>query len=351
MKLFITLLLSINLFAGDWGSGGGDPHDVEVKPFPNQDILNDAVELLKKNIQKTFFTDKFKEAFITDLEGMVEKKRFYYVPELFAVGFNRHQGDYTKLVSNGAMTEFAPMGAVYFSKRAVEYDARTLARVIAQEIPHHIFRGRFQKNEIFANNLGTYLVTLEDIPQEPYPAAQIIYEEFDHELRDQFSLEVIKKAQKKYAEGEDVLEVLYFLGHELYKLRGSFKNYHVEADILDIKELKQRFPKTAEITPLPKLIRQKVQECVFAKYEDGPSGVTEVMSEKLTRTFLDHVEKYKDRIKKVYLVEDFYLPATKVVVDCGVGLEDDRGEIYVYKAVDRHEGNQHKPIGFPATDK
>tara|TARA_R110002072_G_scaffold534_6_gene4062 strand:+ start:235907 stop:236968 length:1062 start_codon:yes stop_codon:yes gene_type:complete len=341
--LVYLALISSSTFAG-WASGGGDPKEVKVKPFPNQKVLSEAIELLKKKVNETPLHQKFKEAFIEDLELMKSKKRFYYIPKLFAVGFNRYGGDYTKLVSNGAMTEFEKGGAIYFSKRARKYDAKTLARVIAQEVPHHIFRGKFQYDEVFANSLGTYLIVGGEIPTKPYPAAQIIHEEFDHDLRDKSSLKVINKARKKYADNEDVLEVLYYLSHELYKLRGAYLDYHVESTAPITKEMmNQRFPRNTRITHMPKLREQFIKKCVFVKYSAGPSGISEVMSEKLTKTFLEHLHLFKNKIKDFYLVEDFYLPATKVITDCGIAIEDNQGEVYIYKAVRRHEDNQGPP--------
>ncbi len=343
MKLLLALLLLSNISIAGWSSGGGDPYDVKVEPFPNKKILADAINLLKVKVANLPFHQNFKDAFMADLEGMVRLGRFYYIPELFAVGFDRHKGDYTKLVSNGAMTEFVDFGAIYFSKRAVEYDARTLARVIAQEIPHHIFRGRFQREEIFANNLGTYIITGGKIPTEPFPAAQIIYEEFDHELRDKGSLRIINEYKTKIATGESVLESLYYLSHALYKLRGSFADYHVEADSTDLISMLSNWPKVAKITPMTDLIYASMKKCVFVPYKDGASGISDVMSGKLTNILRESIKELGSKIKNIYLVEDFYLPATKVITKCGLALEDDNGKVYIYKGVIRHEGNQHGP--------
>lgn len=273
---------------------------------------------------------------------------FYYVPELFAVGFNRHPGDYTKLYSNGAMTEFNPAAPIYFSKQAIKYDVRTLARVIAQEVPHHIFKGRFQRNETFANNLGTYLVVLDKVPSEPFNAAQIIYEEFDHELRDESSRRIIEKARDEFAAGDDVLEVMYHLAHRLYKNRGSYNRYHVEASVpMTRDELFKRWKKSADITKLTQLQKDKIATCVFATYQDGPSGVTTQYQKLLTETFFKLMNEFKSKITKVYFTEEFYLPVEKEVVNCGFGLENSEGKVYLYQAIFRHEDNQCGQPGNP----
>tara|TARA_Y100000590_G_scaffold470776_1_gene670411 strand:- start:45088 stop:46170 length:1083 start_codon:yes stop_codon:yes gene_type:complete len=341
LTLLILLTFSQSAIAGGWASGGGDPKEVEAKVFPFMGKIIDAVNLLKSNLDKTPFNENFKNAFKKDLDLLLKNGRFYYVPELFAVGFNRHPGDYTKLYSNGAMTEFKLGAPIYFSKQAIKYDVRTLARVIGQEVPHHIFKGRFQRDETFANNLGTYLVLLDKIPTEPYSAAQIIYEEFDHELRDDSSKRIIQKARDEFNAGENVLEVLYNLAHRLYKNRGSFSDYHVEtAAPMTRPEMYRLWPKTADISALTKLKKTKIAECMFATYQDGASGITKQYQALLTDTFLKLMDEFKSKIKKVYTTEEFYLPMEKVVTTCGFGIEDDAGKVYLYKAIIRHEDNQ-----------
>jgi len=339
--LLVFLVLNINSsFASGWASGGGDPKLVKIKVFPYMWKIKAAVQLLKENLDKTRFNDNFKNAFKEDLDKLLKPGHFYYIPKLFAVGFNRYPGDYTKLYSNGAMTEFKPGAPIYFSKKAKKYDVRTLARVIGQEVPHHIFKGRFQRDETFANNLGTYLVLLDKVPTKPYNAAQIIYEEFDHELRDESSQKKIARARKDFTDGKNVLDILYELSHSLYKIRGSYHWYHVEFDYLKRKDLFVKHPKTAEITALEKLQVEKIAQCVFTSYEDGPSGVTKAYQKLLAETFVKLLEEFKSKIKGIYFLEDFYLPSMKIVSNCGVGVEDNSGQMMIFKAIFRHEDNQ-----------
>jgi len=351
MKM-ITMLLLLTLtqtaFAGGWASGGGDPKEVEAKVFPDMDKIKQAIELLSTNLDKTTFNKNFKDAFKKDMNALYLKKAFYYVPELFAVGFSRYPGDYDKLYSNGAMTEFKPAAPIYFSKQAINYDVRTLARVIAQEVPHHIFKGRFQKDETFVNNLGTYLVLLDKVPTVPYNASQIIYEEFDHELRDASSKRIIQEARDEFASGEDVLRVLYNLAHDLYKNRGSYSRYHVEGSApMTRDQLFQRWKKSADITNLTKLQTDKIAACMFTTYQDGPSGITPQYQKLLTETFTKLMKEFKSKIKKVYFSEEFYLPVEREVTDCGVGFENEKGEIQVFQAIYRHEGRQCGQPGNP----
>jgi hypothetical protein len=342
LTLFTLILLSQTSFAaGGWTSGGGDPKEVEAKVFPFMGKIIDAVNLLKVNLDKTPFNDNFKKAFKEDMDLILSNGHFFYVPELFAVGFNRYPGDYTKLYSNGAMTGFNSGAPIYFSKQAINYDVRTLARVIAQEVPHHIFKGRFQRDEIFANSLGTYLILLDKVPSQPYSAVQIIREEFDHELRDESSKRIIKKARDEFYAGENVLEVLYNLSHRLYKNRGSYSDYHVEVGApMTRAELFSRWPRTADITALSKMKKTMIAKCMFTTYQDGASGITKHYQSLLTDTFTKLMNEFKSKITKIYVTEDFFLPMERELTTCGFGIEDNTGRVYLYKAIRRHEGNQ-----------
>lgn len=340
-KLLFLLVFTQTAFAGGWASGGGDPKEVKALVFPFMGKVIDAIEMLKTNLDKTPFNENFKKAFKEDMDLVLKNGHFLYVPELFAVGFDRHPGDYTKLFSNGAMTGFEKGDPIYFSKQAIKYDVRTLARVIGQEIPHHIFKGRFQRDETFANNLGTYLVLLDNVPQQPYSATQIIYEEFDHKLRDATSLKIIDKARDEFNGGEDVTEILYNLAHDLYKNRGSYSDYHVEtAAPMTRVQLYKDWPKVADITALSELQKQMISKCMFVAYEDGPSGITKQYQSLLTDTFINLLDEFKSKISNFYLVEDFYLPSDNVITSCGFGVESTDGEIYLYQAIRRHEGRQ-----------
>ncbi|MBL6989611.1 MAG: hypothetical protein ISR65_07525 [Bacteriovoracaceae bacterium] len=339
--LFLLVIPQTPQALANWVSGGGDPKYVEVQSYPNMSLLKEAVFFLQKRVKETPFNRNFKDAFITDTNVLLKMGRFYYVSELFTVGLNRFSGDYTTLVSNGAMTEYSFGAPVYFSKQVIEYDKRTLARVIAQEVVHHIFSGRFQKDEIFANNLGTYIVAGGEIPTKPYNAAQIIYEEFDTQLRDESSKNIMAKAKTDFEAGKDVLDVLYFLGHELYKNFGSYGNYHVEFEYLRADQLGQRHPKNAKITKLENFKKEAIKKCVFATYLEGPSGITNSLSQKISNSFAQHLGLFEQKINNIYLVENFFLPATEgTISDCGVGVEDKQGRVFIFKAIKRHEDNQ-----------
>ncbi|MBT3583945.1 MAG: hypothetical protein HN509_03480 [Halobacteriovoraceae bacterium] len=352
MKRFI-FLISILIFANasaNWTSGGGDPKFVKAIHFPKRQVISDAIKLLRKKVQESPFHKNFKDSFISDLDQMQKLDLFFYIPKLFAVGFNRFPGDYTKLVSNGAMTEYKKGGAIYFSKQAIKYNAETLARVIAQEIPHHIFKGRFQRNETFANTLGTFLITGGEIPTTPYSHLQIIREEFDHELRDEFSKRILEKARKDFLDGQNILKIIYYTTHDLYKNRGSFSDYHVEYGYFqNKKDMMETHPKTAEISTLTKLQSDKIAKCMFATYADGATGITKNFQNKLTKVTVKLLDEFKSKIKAVYYAEDFFLPATKIVTNCGFGVESLDGRIMLYKSINRHEDNQC-PLGQTCRD-
>jgi len=94
--LILLVVMTQTSHASGWASGGGDPKLVKAKDFPYMWKIKAAVQLLKENLDKTHFNENFKNAFKEDMDKMLKAGRFYYVPKLFAVGFNRHPGDYRK---------------------------------------------------------------------------------------------------------------------------------------------------------------------------------------------------------------------------------------------------------------
>ena len=71
MKILFTMLFlscSLSLNAGGWASGGGDPKEVKAKVFPYMGKIIDAVNLLKSNLDKTYFNNNFKRAFKEDMD-------------------------------------------------------------------------------------------------------------------------------------------------------------------------------------------------------------------------------------------------------------------------------------------
>ena len=339
--LIAVLFFQPVLFAGNWSGGGGDPIPVKVEAFPDQKMLDGAIALLKQKIQETPFIEEFKTAFLNDLITLEQNKAFLFVPELFAVGFSRYPGDYNRLVSNGAMTEFKQGSPIYFSKQALKYDSRSLARVIAQEIPHHIFKTKFGRDEVFVNALGTYIVEGgENIPTQPYPAVQIIYEEFlDLPFRESTG-KIIRKAQEDLQLGKNTLSTLFRLAQGLYRDRGSYSWYNVEiATFINLADMSQYHDKIIKITKSRELIHSLLEKCTFATYEDGPGGFDKKEQEITVNAFMLIYDSVDD-IDEVYYVEDPMIATMKKVTNCAIGLENSKGEIMIYGAVFRHSDDQ-----------
>lgn len=59
------------------------------------------------------------------------------------------------------------------------------------------------------------------------------------------------------------------------------------------------------------------------------------------------MDEFKSKISRMYLIEEFNLPAEQDFVDCGVGIENADGKIYLYQAIFRHEGRQCGQLGNP----
>lgn len=159
--LTITALLALASpsFAeqGNEGGGGGDPRSIRVIAFPDSHKLNSAISILEKSIPNTQYSESLKDNLLAELNSLKTKKMFFYVPQVASLGFNRYKGDYTTLVSVGAFTSFSRGEPIYFSSQVKNYSASELARVIAQEIPHHVLPEPLKFDESFVNPFGESL--------------------------------------------------------------------------------------------------------------------------------------------------------------------------------------------------
>lgn len=190
--------------AGGHESGGGDPLRVMAYPFPNEELLQGAVSHLREEIKKKKLPAKFVVDYLADLDALMSAPplNFFYVPGLASFGYQRHPGDYGRgvnedgsitLISIGAFTEFRPKAPIFFTDRATTYGPKELARVIAQEIPHHLSMGprtalhnftctnkiRYHKSsENFVNRLGAQVATQDKtMDKDIVYALELIYAE------------------------------------------------------------------------------------------------------------------------------------------------------------------------------
>ncbi|MBI2519967.1 MAG: hypothetical protein HYV97_06110 [Bdellovibrio sp.] len=341
ITLFVLIIWVFAVVAGDWSSGGGDPVIVQTYPFPNQSLLQDALDLLEVRIKETVFIDEFKTAFKSELNLLHQKNNFFYIPQLFSVGLGRYPGDYTKLVSNGAMTEFTSGAPIYFSRQVLEYDARTLARVIAQEIPHHIFKSNYRDDEIFVNTLGTYIIVGGEIPNSPVPLARVIHEEFST-IPNAALRSVVKEAARLQTNDFGWHRGLYFLSHQGYRQLGSFDLYNVEY----IYEPVSEFTKRTHVLNLKfdmDILSEMISRCVFISYTQGPSGITGAEQKMLTDLFIQHLRAYPDIFKKIYYLEQVVVPTNKKLTTCAIGVEGPDQHVMLFQSVYRHEDDVHGP--------
>lgn len=335
--------LALSLFqvtkAGDWSSGGGDPIRVKAMPFPNLATLGMAIELLKEHVQASPFYPEFKQAFLKDLEILEKGQRFYYVPDLFSVGLNRFPGDYEVLVSNGAMTEYELGAPIYFSRQSVIYDAKTLARVIAQEIPHHIFTGKFQKDEMFVNTLGTYLIVGGEPPTTPVHVAQVIYEQFINKPGEALS-QIFNQAMEQQQSDWRWAQAAINLASKSYKERGSYGLQRLGVMSMSREEFlghkqKVELPRGMEI------FKDALKKCVFVSYEDGASGITPNEQNLLSNLFIEFLVKQSAIIKNIYLLENIQLPTEAPGPHCAIALvgptQVENERIIVLQKVTLHE--------------
>jgi hypothetical protein len=143
---------------GNGGVSGGDPIAVQAQAFPDSEKLRAAVFYLQQKISESAYSTQLKSALSSELTKLHEERKFLFIPEMIILGHSRFEGDYKTLVSSGAFTTLKPGDPIYFSKQVVNYTAEQLARVIAQELPHHVLTGEQAADEAFVNNFGAALI-------------------------------------------------------------------------------------------------------------------------------------------------------------------------------------------------
>ena len=166
MKYFlIFLFLGLSCFSHplwaqiDSVGNGGDPMPMESSAFPKKELLNEAVQYLKEQVKQSRFMERFKDEFVGELDQLFSDNKFRYIEAILVELPGQTPGGYTSLVSLGAKTTMKPGSVIYLTKQVISYSKEDLARVIAQEIPHHVLFDDIATNEDLVNHLGKLLAS------------------------------------------------------------------------------------------------------------------------------------------------------------------------------------------------
>lgn len=162
----LTINTAITMAAPDGPgiSGGGDAHEAQAIRFPRKDVLANAIKILQGRIESSNYPAAFRQALADELRNLDQGGKILYIPETVFLGHSRFKGDYTKVMTVGAFTRSIPGDNVYLSRQVIKYDANKLARVIAQELPHHILREDLASDEEVVNTVGDSLMDSKTVP-------------------------------------------------------------------------------------------------------------------------------------------------------------------------------------------
>lgn len=89
-----------------------------------------------------------------------------------------------------------------------------------------------------------------------------------------------------------------------------------------------------------------MKQCVFPTYQDGPGGFN-AKEQEITFNAFKRVLKTVDDLVDVYYVENPNIYTIREVTNCGIAIENNKGQVYIYQAVFRHSDDQHDPFGNP----
>lgn len=147
--------MSLGVYAGDKGNGG-DPIRVHATAFPKMENLSRAVEIAENSISTSTYMIELKRDMLKELKNLSQNNLIKYIPREMVLlpDFS----NYPYIVSVGAVTELTKGSIIYLTKQSLNYNAEELARVLLQEIPHHILTNGLEKDEAFINGLGQLLI-------------------------------------------------------------------------------------------------------------------------------------------------------------------------------------------------
>lgn len=155
IALILLFSFSFSIYAGTKTHGGGG-QTINSIPFGDNERLITAKKILLEQIKITTYNQKFKDAFIQELNSVT----FQFTVEKITLGIYRHQGDYTDWLSLAAFTTLIPGDPITFTELINDenLDSFQIAHIIAQEVPHHILPNLHDTDEIFINALGASII-------------------------------------------------------------------------------------------------------------------------------------------------------------------------------------------------
>ncbi len=192
LLILISLISLINSYAkkGD-GSHGGDPIEVFAEKFPKEEVLTRAIEIAKSSLERSQYNDLFNKEMLKELESLERNENILYLDK--DVVLFPEFSNYAYIASVGALTQLKIGSNIYLTKQVLDYPAEKLSRVLLQELPHHIFKGKLATNEAFINQLGVYLSD----EQYSHEYDLIIHSQFRYHLSHEPKLICTFKENKK----------------------------------------------------------------------------------------------------------------------------------------------------------
>ncbi len=146
--------------SGNGSSNSGDPYEIDVVTFPDKQKLSEAIKLAENKLLNSNLPESLISSTISEMKSLASKNKYLYIESItsWPTSSNFTLDDMKKIVGYGALTESIAGSAIYFSKRALDYDLESFAKLLLHEVFHHTLRYPLAKDEELVELLAQQII-------------------------------------------------------------------------------------------------------------------------------------------------------------------------------------------------
>lgn len=158
--LALTFLNTKIAFADFRVGNGGDALEITAEPYPDQNMLNQAVSLAANKLLSSQYPNPFKQEMLSEINQLFVNNKFLMLPTILILGKGSVSEDYTlpmdadRFISLGAMTKPTSGSSVYFAKRVLGYKIDQFTELLMHEVIHHVVSFYARVDEVFVESLA-----------------------------------------------------------------------------------------------------------------------------------------------------------------------------------------------------
>lgn len=198
-KLTILIMMTIFSsfsFAGGEVGNGGDPYEVQALPFPNEQLMQNAMKLIKEATSTRLNRDSAYAYLV--LADMTKKNKIHYIDQniIYPSVYPNTEitGETIVLV---AVSAFSVNGQIYFTPKSLELSEQEFAKLLLHETIHNWIPKSLSNDEVFVEEYARAIMNQDAnswsrnvfrvgarIQPGNFPLAQFL-ESFDRQIPNQ----------------------------------------------------------------------------------------------------------------------------------------------------------------------